>query len=76
MKFVVTLKDPDGFSEGVSEASKLGLSTLSHDECNVVAEMRYQKFMTAISRWVSHEEVIEIVFDTEEGTAVVRERAK
>lgn len=74
MKFKITLKDPDGFSDGISEAAEKSLgdtSGLSDSERESVAEDRIESIGEALRKWVEYGEYIEIEFDTEAGTATV-----
>ncbi len=76
MKFRVTLKDPDGWSEAVSDAVEASLegSGLPQDEQDALLEKREEKLWQALHTWVEHKEYVEIDVDTEAGTATVRPR--
>ena len=74
MKFRVTLKDPDGFYDGITDAveSSLNGTTFSdEEEFEKISELRREKIKTAISKWVEYGEYITIEFDTTAGTATV-----
>jgi len=73
MKFRVTLKDPDGFSDAIQDAvteevRKLGLDA---DETEQLIEMRTSKAGDDLKHWVQYGEYVVIEFDTDAGTAVV-----
>jgi hypothetical protein len=76
MKISVTLKDPDGFSEGVDEAVEDSLKglALSQNEQDALLEKREENVWDALDGWVDCKEYITIEFDTEAGTATVRPR--
>ena len=74
MKFKITLKDPDGFWEAVTETveSNIGeIKGLSSDEVEKLVDSRRDETFEAISEWVKFNEYITIEFDTEAGTATV-----
>lgn len=75
MKIEVTLKDPDGFHDAVDEAVKETLKTsgLPQDEQDALYEKRREKAWRAIGRWVEYQEYVTVVFDTDAGTASVKE---
>ena len=76
MKISVYLKDPDGFSEAVDEAVEASLETsgLPKDEQEALKERRQQKVWDVLRRWVEDGEYISLEFDTDTGTATVKER--
>lgn len=75
MKLSVTLKDPDGFGDSVDVAVREEIATLGldQDEAESVFEIRREKVWTSIKKWVGCQEYITIDFDTDAGTATVRE---
>lgn len=75
MKFMIMLKDPDGFDDGIGDAAEASLPQgLSRDERQAVMDMRTEEIAEALKRWVSDGECISVEFDTEAGTATVKER--
>jgi hypothetical protein len=76
MKISVTLKDPDTFYEAVRDAVTEDVRALKlpADESKAMAEIRRTKAFQAIERWVDYGEYVTIDFDTEAGTATVREK--
>lgn len=78
MKFTVTLKDPDGFYDGVRAAAKESLKELSgldEDEKADLTEVRHQKAWSRLEEFVSDQELITIEFDTVARTATVVPRS-
>jgi hypothetical protein len=76
MKTVITLKDPDGFSNGVADAvtrSLDAISGLSEAEKKVLLQGRFEKTWAKLEQFVFHEECLTVEFDTEVGTATVME---
>lgn len=74
MKFVVRLKDPDGFSDSVriavdSDVAKV--AGLDPDEKESVFELRQEKVWDDLAKFVTYQEYITIEFDTDAGTATV-----
>lgn len=79
MKFQVTLKDPDGFSNAVDEAVKESLSELEgldEDEKEQLLDVRLEKTWEKLERFVEYQEYVTIEFDTEAGTAVLVPKKK
>ena len=79
MKFQVTLKDPDGFSEGLQEATERalnGVDGIDKEERESLMEIRREKIAQHWTRWVEYGEYVTLEFDTEAGTAVVVERKR
>lgn len=76
MKISVTLKDPDGFSDCVSEdvAGTLQNMGLDKEERESIEEVRVERAWKALARWVDCQEYVTIEFDTEAMTATVKER--
>ena len=68
----VYLKDPDGFTDAVTEAAEASLEkSLSPDEAEVVQKLRESTVGEALGRWVADGEYVGIEFDTELKTAKV-----
>ncbi len=68
-KFIITLKDPDGFYDGVEDAI-----CLSTDDDNDWARAdERSRINNAINKWVKYNEFIRIEFDLDKGTAIVLE---
>jgi len=76
MKIKVSLKDPDGFFESVTEAveKEVNAMLLSEDEKDSIIEDRRETVFETLSKWVEYQECIEIEFDTEAKTATVIEQ--
>lgn len=77
MKFTVTLKDPDGFSESVKDAvdeSVDELDGLDDEEKDALREVRSEKTWEKLEQFVEHQEYVTIEFDTDAGTATVVKR--
>ena len=74
MKFTVSLKDPDGFSNSVDEAVRQSVQAqegLDEDEKDDVIERRNEKTWKALGKFVEYQEYVTIEFDTDAGTATV-----
>ncbi len=74
MKIRVTLKDPDGFWDAVTEAVETAvfdIGGLAEDEVEALVETRRDDAFKQISPWVEYKEYVVIVFDTEAKTATV-----
>ena len=74
MKFRVTLKDPDGFYDGITgavEESLSGNTFFSERESEAAHEARRYAIKDGIKKWVDYGEYITIEFDTTAGTATV-----
>ncbi len=79
MKFQVTLKDPDGFSNAVDEAVKESLSELEgldEYEKEQLLDVRLEKTWEKLERFVEYQEYVTIEFDTEADTAVLVSKRK
>lgn len=77
MKFTVTLKDPDGFSESVKDAvdeSVDELDGLDDEEKDALREVRSEKTWEKLEQFVEYQEYVTIEFDTDAGTATVVKR--
>lgn len=74
MKIAVYLKDPDGFYDAVKDAATASLpKDLDDDEREAVMETRLEKTWEKLKKWVQYQEYVTIIFDTEAGTATVKE---
>lgn len=76
MKITVTLKDPDGFSESVDDAVKEELAAiegLGEEDRDELFESRQERCWSTLKKWVEYQEYVTIEFDTEAGTATVKE---
>ena len=72
MKFTLTLKDPDGPSDGIEDAARESLPEgLDADEARGVREQREQRLKDFVRQWLEYGEYARIEFDTEAGTATV-----
>ena len=74
MKIVVTLKDPDGFSECVDEAVEAELKKiegLDDEERDELLDVRREKTWDKLEKFVDCQEYLRVEFDTEAGTATV-----
>ena len=70
MKFRITLKDPDGVSDAITEAvESLRPPGLSDDEWEDIKDERERKLV--YSRFIGYGEYVTIEIDTEKDTAVV-----
>ena len=80
MKILITLKDPDGFSDCVQDAVKESLAEMYEsdpDEADACYELRTEKVWDQLNRFVMYQEYVTIEFDTDTGTAtVLRNRAE
>jgi len=79
MKIRVTLKDPDGFSQGVDYAIeksvKAEFPSVDDDENEAICEERVEEVWKALKKFVEYKQYVTIEFDTEKGTAEVVKRA-
>jgi hypothetical protein len=73
MKFKITLKDPDGFSEGVRDCANetLGVFKLSSKVNGAAHEAQVEEINEFLSPWVEYNEYVTLEFDTEAKTARV-----
>jgi hypothetical protein len=70
--FRVTLKDPDGFYEGIRDAVAESVADVEDDEeREALEEVRRKKFETALEKWVDYSEYVTLEFDLTNGTARV-----
>lgn len=73
MKIRVTFKDPDVVADEIERCVSADVATLglSKVEADAVAELRAEKVVEFVSKWVKYGEYITVEFDTDAGTAVV-----
>ncbi len=73
MKFTITMKDPDGVYESISEAVKLSESEslLSKDEREELYHTRRNELDEVIEPWFKWSEYLTVEIDTETKTCVV-----
>ena len=77
MKIRITLKDPDGFWDAVTDAVESEVSEItgiSEDEKEELTESRRDDAFDLLSKWVEYKEYVIIEFDTESQTATVIEQ--
>lgn len=73
-KFQVTMKDPDGSYESITDAAKEmvdGIQGIDANEREELMDNRVKKLNEFVSRWMEYGEYITVEFDTDAGTAVV-----
>ncbi len=77
MKFIVTMKDPDGLDIAIDDAIQEdeSLLELAKDEQKAVIATRKQNMRDAARRWFEYGEYIRVEIDTEDNTCKVLERA-
>lgn len=73
MKFIVTMKDPDGPYDSVPDAVKAWLvaSGLPAHEQKLLEESRREELDAFKGQWMEFGEYVSIEFDTDAGTATV-----
>lgn len=79
MKFTVTMKDPDGVGDSITEAVRADIDSiegLSDDERAGLAERREEEVRAAIKAWFQYSEYLTVEVDTEAGTCMVRKNNK
>ena len=69
MKLTITLKDPDGFHEFVSENSEAECP-----RCGQENEDAQEALWDKLEKWVEFREYIYLEYDDEKGTLKVQER--
>ena len=76
MKFQITLKDPDGFSNSIRQAVEESLAKLplEGEELESAIELRTKVVEDFLEKWVNYGEYITIEFDKKSGTATVLTR--
>lgn len=75
MKFRITMKDPDGVYDGITEAvesSLVGLK-LTSDELKHLQELRQEEITDRLEKWFEYGEYLEVEIDLDAGTATVVE---
>lgn len=77
MKFILTLKDPDGVVDSVCEAVTNATSDLAAEmtprEYDDLRERRGEELFAKLKKWVEHDEYVRIEIDTIAGAARVLE---
>ncbi len=75
MKIQITLKDPDGVSDCIDCAARESVEGLDipEDEADALIEIRQEKLLQEIKKWVKYQEYVRIEIDTVAGTAIVLE---
>lgn len=75
MKIKITLKDPDGVYNAITDAAAAHVAAttqdLSEDETEALESMRGDAISEALSPWIEHSEYVVIEIDTDAKTAVV-----
>ena len=74
MKFRITLKDPDGFGDGLDEAARLAVKEatgIDAEEREALEESKKEKISDFMKKWVEYSEYVELEFDTEANTCIV-----
>ena len=76
MKIRVTMKDPDGVSDAITEAAQQSVAgmKLDDDEREELEESRREKIGKQLSKWFEYGEYLEVDIDLEAGTATVVEQ--
>lgn len=73
MKFRITMKDPDGVWESVSDAVADSVEELNlrDDEAEMLIRVRRESVSRAIARWIEHHEYLTVEIDTDNETCIV-----
>jgi len=74
MKFKITMKDPDGVYNSITDAAVASIAAiegLSEDERETLEEGRRDEINDAASPWVKYGEYLTVEIDTDAGTATV-----
>lgn len=74
MKFLVTMKDPDGADSSIERAAgqyACEVENLDEEDRDDLAASKRERLGEWLSRWLKHGEYITIEFDTEANTARV-----
>ena len=68
MKFKITLKDPDGYYDGLQDAVKQSLAetNLPEDEQDMLRDSRMEKLGELLDKWFEYGEYLTVEVDTEE----------
>ena len=77
MKIKITMHDPDGVYDSVTdavEASLAGVVGISDDEREELEETRRRETNATISKWIEYGEYLTIEIDTDAMTATVCEQ--
>ena len=77
MKFKITMKDPDGFHDSVTEAIKdmtRGIEGITEDEREAMEESRRETLNGIARQWFEYNEYVTIEIDTDAMTATVCNR--
>jgi len=75
-KFTVMMKDPDGPCDAIRDAaeeSAKSVEGLSEGEREALSETRQESFKAFTNKWLQYGEYVTIEFDTEAGTATIKE---
>lgn len=68
----ITMKDPDGFSESLSDAIDGSLVELSdQDEQEALREVRHEEVKKVLEKWFKYDEYISLEIDTDKETITV-----
>lgn len=69
MKFVVTMKDPDGVDDSLKRAvNETRPEGLTDDEWVDLAESRRDKFFGVMAKWFEYGEYLRVEVDVDAGT--------
>lgn len=72
MKFRITLKNPDHWSDSVNDAVRDSVSDIKdEEEREACEEIRREKIWDFLERWVDWKEYVTLETDTEAGTLIV-----
>lgn len=76
MKISITFKDPDVVGDAIDEAVRASLKELGlpKEEQDAVFDVRRESVNEKLDKWISHGEYVTVEFDTDAGTATVKER--
>lgn len=80
MKISVTLKDPDGVYESISQAMEeqeraLVAGGMAADEAAAAIEVRRENVQQQLTRWIEYGEYLTVEFDTDAQTATVARKS-
>jgi len=74
MKFKITMKDPDGVYNSVTDAaaaSAAAVNGISDDERESLEESRREEITECIGKWFEYSEYLTVEIDTDSMTATV-----
>ena len=73
MKFRLTIKDPDGFDNGIRAAARQSFAALplKPEELEDTVDMRVDAVKFFLEKWVKYNEYVTLEFDFLNGTATV-----